>query len=499
MTLEPLGAEIRQRVAPSLCLTTPIFLATLLTNILVAMLAASRRASRIDLAIQLACVLLMSVSSLIFIIGGQYLFAKILRLVPVSGFLSGVDMGKFLLLPVGIGVLSGLGSGIRLYRTFFLEETGKDYVRTARAKGLSETNVLFRHVLKNAMIPILANVPMQILMLFMGNLLLESFFSIPGRRIHDHGHQHSGLRHCPGHGIPRLCPLHGRTAADRYLLRRSRPPHSIPIAVLQTNHTILPCPMPATLFQSWWFQNLFTLSLLAGAALLAWRLSRREYWRNAFHEICRNRLAVISFVILCGYGAIAVLDSIGWRRPLRHPETGEIARHPETGKVILDQGASALDYLLAPISAKREKTYSAPLATTDYTPTTAMSPTGQPQRVHAPLAYPRSHLLGTDRIGQDVFCQACKSIRTGIIIGLLTTILAVPFALIFGTAAGYYGGWIDDATQYVCTVLSSIPTVLFIAAFMIIFGQGLPQLARPWASPLDGLVPTPARRDHPPA
>lgn len=180
MTLEPLGAEIRQRVAPSLCLTTPIFLATLLTNILVAMLAASRRASRIDLAIQLACVLLMSVSSLIFIIGGQYLFAKILRLVPVSGFLPGVDMVKFLLLPVGIGVLSGLGSGIRLYRTFFLEETGKDYVRTARAKGLSETNVLFRHVLKNAMIPILANVPMQILMLFMGNLLLESFFSIPG-------------------------------------------------------------------------------------------------------------------------------------------------------------------------------------------------------------------------------------------------------------------------------------------------------------------------------
>ncbi|NLF62878.1 MAG: ABC transporter permease [Lentisphaerae bacterium] len=235
--------------------------------------------------------------------------------------------------------------------------------------------------------------------------------------------------------------------------------------------------MPATFFQSWWFQNLLTLGLLTGAALLAWRLSRREYWRNAFHEICRNRLAVISFIILCGYGAIAILDSVGWRRPLRHPETGEVARHPETGKVILDQGASALDYLLAPISAKREKTYSAPLAATDYTPTTAMSSTGQPQRVHAPLTYPRSHLFGTDRIGQDVFCQACKSIRTGIIIGLLTTILAVPFALVFGTAAGYYGGWIDDATQYVCAVLSSIPTVLFIAAFMIIFGQGLPQLA----------------------
>ena len=235
--------------------------------------------------------------------------------------------------------------------------------------------------------------------------------------------------------------------------------------------------MPSTLFQSWWLQNLLTLGLLAAIALIAWRLARREYWRNAFHDICRNRLAVISFLVLCGYGAIAVLDSIGWRRPLRNRETGETARHPATGAVILDQGASALDYLLAPISGKREKTYSAPLAARDYTPTTVISAAGQPQRLNAPLTYPRSHLLGTDRVGLDVFCQACKSIRTGIIIGLLTTILAVPFALVFGTAAGYYGGWIDDATQYVCTVLSSIPTVLFIAAFMIIFGQGLPQLA----------------------
>jgi peptide/nickel transport system permease protein len=180
MTLEPLGAEIRQRMGPSLCITAPIFLGTLLVNVLIAMLAASRRASRVDLGIQLACVFLMSISTLIFIIAGQYLFAKILRLVPVSGFLPGADMVKFLLLPVGIGVLGGLGGGIRLYRTFFLEEISKDYVRTARAKGLSEGAVLFLHVLKNAMIPILTNVPMQILMLFMGNMLLESFFSIPG-------------------------------------------------------------------------------------------------------------------------------------------------------------------------------------------------------------------------------------------------------------------------------------------------------------------------------
>ncbi len=235
--------------------------------------------------------------------------------------------------------------------------------------------------------------------------------------------------------------------------------------------------MSFSLLQSWWLQNLLTAGLLITATLISWRLSRREYWRNAARDICGQRLAVVSFFILAGYGAIAVLDSIGWRRPLHDPETGAVARHPETGAVILDQGASALDYLLRPLTDKREKTYSAPLAGTDYTPTTALSPEGRPQRILAPLAFPRTHLFGTDRVGLDVFCQACKSIRTGMIIGLLTTILAVPFALVFGTAAGYYGGWIDDATQYVCTVLSSIPTVLFIAAFMIIFGQGLPQLA----------------------
>jgi len=125
-------------------------------------------------------VVLMSISTLFYIIGGQYLLGKLMQLVPISGYDTGLSAFKFLVLPVIIGVIGGIGSGTRWYRTIFLEEIGKDYVRTARAKGLSEIRVLFRHILKNAMIPILTGIVVIIPLLFMGSLLLESFFGIPG-------------------------------------------------------------------------------------------------------------------------------------------------------------------------------------------------------------------------------------------------------------------------------------------------------------------------------
>jgi peptide/nickel transport system permease protein len=126
------------------------------------------------------CVAMMSISSLFYIIGGQYLLSKLWHLVPISGYAGGVDAIKFVVLPVIIGVIGGIGSGSRWYRTLFLEEMGKDYVRTARAKGLSEPVVMFRHVLKNALIPILTGVVVVIPLLFMGSLIAESFFGIPG-------------------------------------------------------------------------------------------------------------------------------------------------------------------------------------------------------------------------------------------------------------------------------------------------------------------------------
>lgn len=180
MTLQPIGPEILRRIPPSLCLTLSVFLASLLFNVVIAMLVSASRNSHYDFGVQLICVFMMSVSSLIYIITAQYLFGKVLHVVPVSGFLPGKEMFRFLVLPVAIGILGNLGSGVRFYRTLFLEEMGRDYVRTARAKGLPEGKVLFVHVLKNALIPILTNVPVQLLMLIMGSLLLENFFSIPG-------------------------------------------------------------------------------------------------------------------------------------------------------------------------------------------------------------------------------------------------------------------------------------------------------------------------------
>jgi peptide/nickel transport system permease protein len=175
-----IASEIGARVGPSLALAIPVFLVGLAVNITFALVMAFFRASALDVAGVVLCVAMMSISTLFYIIGGQYLASKLWHLVPISGYDTGLNAVKFLVLPAAIGVLSGIGSGSRWYRTLFLEEMGKDYVRTARAKGLAETAVLFRHVLKNAMIPILTGAVVVIPLLFMGSLLSESFFGIPG-------------------------------------------------------------------------------------------------------------------------------------------------------------------------------------------------------------------------------------------------------------------------------------------------------------------------------
>jgi peptide/nickel transport system permease protein len=175
-----IGYEIRTRMGPSLALAIPALLLGLAVNISFAMLMAFFRATYLDVWGVVLCVAMMSVSTLFYIIGGQYVASKLWHLVPISGYDGGLDAARFVILPVLIGVIGGLGSGGRWYRTLFLEEMGKDYVRTARAKGLAESVVLFRHVLKNAMIPILTGVVVVIPLLFMGSLLSESFFGIPG-------------------------------------------------------------------------------------------------------------------------------------------------------------------------------------------------------------------------------------------------------------------------------------------------------------------------------
>lgn len=171
--------DVSTRMWPSLAVALPTFAVGIGVNICVALMVVMFHATRLDRWAVFVFVSLMSISYLFYIIGGQYLVAKTWKLVPISGF-SDVQPWKYLLLPVLVGVIAGIGSGARWYRTLFLEEANQDYVRTARAKGASELRILFRHILPNALIPILTGVVVVIPSLFMGGLLIESFFGIPG-------------------------------------------------------------------------------------------------------------------------------------------------------------------------------------------------------------------------------------------------------------------------------------------------------------------------------
>jgi peptide/nickel transport system permease protein len=175
-----IGHEITSRMGPSLALALPTFLLGLFVCIVFALVLVFFKGTRLDFAGVVVCVVLLSISGLFYIIAGQWLFAKVLRWVPYSGFVDGWSSWRFLVLPVLVGVISGLGGQARFYRTLFLEEAGKDYVRTARAKGLAESVVLMRHVLRNALLPILTGTVSAIPLLFMGSLIAESFFGIPG-------------------------------------------------------------------------------------------------------------------------------------------------------------------------------------------------------------------------------------------------------------------------------------------------------------------------------
>jgi peptide/nickel transport system permease protein len=175
-----IGYEIRSRMWPSLAIALPIFLIGIVANITTALILILFRATYVDLTGVVAAVVMMSISSLFYIITGQYLISKLWSLTPISGYQHGLAAFKFVLVPVLVGVVSGIGSATRWYRTIFLEEMGKDYVRTARAKGLSRLYVVFRHVLPNALVPILTGAVVILPLLFMGSLILESFFGIPG-------------------------------------------------------------------------------------------------------------------------------------------------------------------------------------------------------------------------------------------------------------------------------------------------------------------------------
>jgi peptide/nickel transport system permease protein len=179
-TGEDIGDRLKQGAGPSILILLPAAIISLLVTVSVSLMIAFYRGSYLDWGGMFICVLLMSVPIMVYIITGQWLLGLLLRYFPIFGFATGGDSLRFVLLPTLIGVITALGSSVRFYRTVMLDEIGQDYTRTARAKGLSERVILFKHVLKNAMIPILTNVVADLPLLILGSFLLENFFGIPG-------------------------------------------------------------------------------------------------------------------------------------------------------------------------------------------------------------------------------------------------------------------------------------------------------------------------------
>ena len=505
-----ISTEIRRRMVPSLAIAVPTFFLGLAVNITAALIIAFCRGTYLDRWGTVVCVLMMSISVLFYIVAGQFVFARWLRLFPISGFDWGGSTAKFVFLPVVIGVVRGIGGGVRYYRTVMLEEIGRDYVRTARAKGLGEGTVLFRHVLKNAMIPILTNAVMIIPFLFMGSLIMESFFSIPGL-----GSMTIDAINAQDYAVIRSMTYIGAILFILGLLmtdvsytlvdprirlgaggKRSLygQPSLADAAKILAGLAVLAGAAVGVYFaarallRSIWYLPLLRLGVpvvenaalvLTLGGLLAFLLHARrsEMWRRAWGQVRRNRLAMASLGILTVYVLIGVLDSVVWCDQQSAGDRG--LRANAAARPLLGPPRSLLDRICVPLSSKKEKTYSAPLAERLLSKETVEEEVNGKvvrRRERPRLKHPRWHLLGTDKTGQDVFCKTLKGVRTGLIVGGLTTLIAVPFAIFFGVLAGFFGGWIDDAVQYLYTTLSSIPWVLLVVAFMMVFGRGLTQL-----------------------
>lgn len=208
-----------------------------------------------------------------------------------------------------------------------------------------------------------------------------------------------------------------------------------------------------------WSDSLLFL-LLAGVLTLVWSMRDRDWLRDPWRQVMRSRLGASSALILACFLAVGVLDSLHYRERLP-TAPGQVPQY--AGEVL-----SALDWVLTPLRTQVEKTYSAPLATHLYVKESMKAPDGREIRDYPPLKYPGTHLLGTDKVGQDVLYLSLKSIRTGLLIGTLTTLVLLPFAIALGISAGYFGGRVDDVIQYLYTTLNSIPGVLLIAASILV-------------------------------
>ncbi len=211
--------------------------------------------------------------------------------------------------------------------------------------------------------------------------------------------------------------------------------------------------------------DIMVYMLLGGLIWFAMRARRDGAIRSAWLELRRNRLAMACLAILAVFYAAGLMDSIRWRDSVEsEPGRTETSRYSP-------QALSLLDRVCSGLRERTEKTYSAPLSGTLFSKESIETKEAKVVRDYPALKHPGSHILGTDKVGTDVLYTALKGIRTGIVIGTGATVVIIPFAIFFGVVAGYYGGLIDDMVQYLYTTLASIPGVLLIVAFMLLFGD----------------------------
>lgn len=194
----------------------------------------------------------------------------------------------------------------------------------------------------------------------------------------------------------------------------------------------------------------------------AFNINKEGAPQTIWHTIRESNFTTIAFVLLMAYLSIALMDSIRWRDAIETKTSAETIYSP--------QALSILDRVFFDLKENKEKTFSAPMSSKQFTKELIENADGTSKRDYPNLKYPGEHLLGTDKVGNDVLFLSLKGVRTGVVIGTGTTLIIIPFALFFGILAGYKGGLTDDIIQYIYTTLSSIPDILLITAFMLIFG-----------------------------
>ncbi len=222
------------------------------------------------------------------------------------------------------------------------------------------------------------------------------------------------------------------------------------------------------------YSDIFFFVFVTGCIVFGIWAYGKKYYREAFSRTAKNRWALFSFCVIIFYICIAFVDSIHYKVGLVEKD-GNI-RKDKNGAIIYGEHRSVFDRIVASVysgielnakgvQTNLEKSYSSPFAETAFDKKKNKE-TGQWE--YPPLEKPGAHVWGTDKAGGDVFYKLLKGIRTALIVGLITTMIVIPFAIFFGVTAGYFGGRIDDAIQFIYITLGSIPSILLISAMMII-------------------------------